>query len=551
MAFAETANLAVKLTLGGNFNSQLAKTRAGLKGFDKDSSRAFKAGSQIGTGIKRASYIAAGGIAFLAANVAIGLDSLVKLESQTAQTEAVLKSTGGVAGITAKQVRNLAEKYEALNATVGDEVIQNAQNLLLTFTKVNKKAFEPALAIALDMNQALGGGPDGLAGTIKLVGKALQDPEKGLSRLGRAVGGFDDATVKAVKAALKQNDTLKAQQIIIDELTKRYGGSFARAGDTTTAKVAKFHDAIEDLQRSLAAGLLPVVSKVADRLSKLLADPKVQRSIEDLGKGIADLFSDENLDSAGRVLTDIFDAARAAAPVVAAAAKTVGALVKAAVGAFTSLPKEIQTLAIGAFAVNKLTGGLITNIAGGIFGALKVMTVQAAVVNVNGGLGGGTPGAPIGKVPPIPPPAGIVTPIIGAGIALDQQQSFDAIHRAVDKLRAKQSEDSTKIIRAVEVTGAKGEREQRNAIAKAREIAARTRDVDSSVDAGSRLSASAARDAGRHTASALKHLPVPTTNIKINVNVTPGAVQRSTTIQTRYGPPNGSSGGGKAGYTPS
>jgi hypothetical protein len=51
MAFAETANLAVKLTLGGNFNSQMAKASRSLKTFDKDASRAYKAGQQIGTGI--------------------------------------------------------------------------------------------------------------------------------------------------------------------------------------------------------------------------------------------------------------------------------------------------------------------------------------------------------------------------------------------------------------------------------------------------------------------------------------------------------------------
>lgn len=95
MAFAETANLAVKMTLGGNFTSQMAKASRAARGFDKDASRAYKAGAQIGTGIKRGAYIAAGGIAFLATQVGFGLDQLVELERLGTQTNSVLKSNCG------------------------------------------------------------------------------------------------------------------------------------------------------------------------------------------------------------------------------------------------------------------------------------------------------------------------------------------------------------------------------------------------------------------------------------------------------------------------
>jgi len=69
-------------------------------------------------------------------------------------------------------------------------------------------------------------------------------------------------------------------------------------------------------------------------------------------------------------------------------------VIRTAVGAFTSLPPDIQKLLVAGFAVNKLTGGLVTNIAGGIFGALKAMTVRASIVNVSGGVvnGGGAGG---------------------------------------------------------------------------------------------------------------------------------------------------------------
>src|SRR6185369_17190956 len=71
--------------------------------------------------------------------------------------------------------------------------------------------------------------------------------------------------------------------------------------------------------------------------------------------------------------------------------------VKEIVKAFLSLPKEVQTVLVGAFAVNKLTGGLVTNAAGGIIEAIGkglLGGIKAPVVNVQGGVVnvGGVPG---------------------------------------------------------------------------------------------------------------------------------------------------------------
>ncbi len=403
---SEVQQLVAQLSLKDSFSGPLGKIRKNLGGFDREmgsiSSRAYKAGQQVGTGLKRGAVIAAGAIGLLATQVAAGLQSLVELEKATAQTNAVIKSTGGVAGITAKQVGELAEKYEALNATIGDETIRSTQNLLLTFTDIRKDAFEPALKAILDMNTALGGGEEGLQSTAIQVGKALQDPIKGITALRRVGVNFSADQIKVIKRLVETGKTLDAQKLIIAELNKEFGGSFLAQGDTTAGKVAKFQDSIEDLQRSLASALLPTLGKVADRLSKFLADPKVVSTIEGLGKSIAELFNDKNLDEGGKVLGSLFDTAKAAAPVVKdAAVATLGA-VKAAVSLFTSLPKEVQQLAIGAFAINKITGGLVTNLAGGLIGSVLkqlvsgVVNVNGAVVNVVGGAPGGVAGAGAG-----------------------------------------------------------------------------------------------------------------------------------------------------------
>ena len=401
MPAAETARLIASLELKDQFSKPLGAAEGRLGSFDRKlsdtSNRAYRAGTQIGTGIKAGVVIAATGIGILASQVAVGLNSLVKLDDVVTQTNAVLKSTKGAAGENAKAIRDLANKYEDLNATIDDTVIQSGENLLLTFTNIRKQAFEPTLKAALDMNQALGGGEAGLRGTIQRLGKALNDPIKGLSQLGRVGVTFTKSQKDAIKAAVKAGDTFKAQGIILAELNKRFGGSFLAGGATTTGKIAKFKDAIDDLQRTLATALLPVIGKVADRLSTFLNDPKVISTVNDLGNSIAGLFSDQNLAEGGKILGTFIDTARAAAPVIRGAAEATLGIVKAAVGLFRSLPEGIQQLAIGAFAINKLTGGLVTNVAGGLISAVisqfkPLMNVNAGVVNVNGAAGG-IPGA--------------------------------------------------------------------------------------------------------------------------------------------------------------
>jgi len=440
MALAETASLIVDLNLRGNFGRGLTKVSRDLNTFDsrldRSQTRAYRFGQQIGTGIRRGAALAAGGLAFLALNVSKGLDSLIDLEQQVAQTNAVLRSTKGIANVDAAAVGKLAEKYESLNALIGDEVIRSAENLLLTFTNVRSRAFQPALTAILDMNTALGRGEGGLQQSVIQVGKALQDPIRGITALRRAGVNFTKAQEKKIKSLIKEGKAYEAQKLILAELNREFGGSFAKQGATTAGRIAKFRDSIDDLQRALAKALLPTLGNVADALTKLLADPKVIASVEALGKDLAGLFSQANLAKGARLLGDFFSAAKEAAPGIIAGAKVAGQVVATAVRLFQSLPPEIQKIAIGALAVNKLTGGIVTNLAGGLISAVLkqlvagVVNVQGAVVNVGGGIPGG--GIPGGKPGAPTPTTGALAPAIGAGVVIseaDLNQALDIFHR--------------------------------------------------------------------------------------------------------------------------
>jgi hypothetical protein len=85
---------------------------------------------------------------------------------------------------------------------VDDEAIQSASNLLLTFTKVRNEVgkgndvFDQATQAAVDMAAVLGGDASSQA---KLLGKALNDPIKGLSALSRAGVSFTAEQKEQIK----------------------------------------------------------------------------------------------------------------------------------------------------------------------------------------------------------------------------------------------------------------------------------------------------------------------------------------------------------------
>jgi hypothetical protein len=182
-----------------------------------------------------------------------------------ALTSQVIKTTGGVAKVTADQVGALATAIS--NKTgIDDEAIQSASNLLLTFTNVRNETgkgndvFNQATQAATDMAAALGGDPRDNA--IKL-GKALNDPVKGITALSKAGVSFTAEQKNQIKTLVDSGKTLDAQKIILGELNKEFGG--AAAASTTAGEKMKV--AFGNLKEQVGTALLPTIDKFATTMT--------------------------------------------------------------------------------------------------------------------------------------------------------------------------------------------------------------------------------------------------------------------------------------------
>lgn len=264
--------------LDRSINSQISGPlqRAGRDAGDS-SSKAF--GSRFSNGMKGIGKVAAGvfggGALLGGASALAGQISDVFAEARDSEkvgrlTNAVIKSTGGVAGVSAKQVSDYAN---ALSNKIGvdDEAIQSSQNLLLTFTNVRNGVgkgndiFNRATTTIQDMSAALG--QDGKSSAIQL-GKALNDPIKGITALSRVGVSFTKKQKDQIKTMVESGDTLGAQKVILGELNREFGG----AAEAATDPMQKLGVIASNLKERLGVALLPIVEKAATWLGENLPD---------------------------------------------------------------------------------------------------------------------------------------------------------------------------------------------------------------------------------------------------------------------------------------
>lgn len=240
------------------------KVKADTKGFADDAKGGVaNAGASLGKVF---------GLAFSGAAVLkLGKDAFDEAQEARkvqAQTAAAIKSTGGSAKVTAVDIGKLADKLSVLTGQ-DDEAVQSAENLLLTFTNVKNEIgagndiFNQATATLLDMGTALH--TDASGGAIQL-GKALNDPTKGITALTRVGVTFTAQQKDQIKALQASGDILGAQKIILAELNKEFGGSAAAAATAED----KFSVTFKNIEEQLGTALLPVIDDVANGLSVLL-----------------------------------------------------------------------------------------------------------------------------------------------------------------------------------------------------------------------------------------------------------------------------------------
>ncbi len=252
----------------GNFISGM---KAAGKQTDKLKSKVERTRSSVGGLQKAFAGLLAAGV--VTRGISKSLTAFDAQEKALAQVRQGLRSTGGVAGRTFDELTKKASELQKKTLFGDEQILQEATAQLLTFTSIAGEQFDRAQVSALNLATRLNG--DLKSASLQL-GKALNDPVKGMSALSRSGITFSNEQIEVIKHLQKTNRLAEAQGLILDELDKQYGGSSEAAAKAGTGGLKQLGNVLGDLQEKFGALLydgirpsLPFFFKLTDSASKL------------------------------------------------------------------------------------------------------------------------------------------------------------------------------------------------------------------------------------------------------------------------------------------
>jgi hypothetical protein len=174
-------------------------------------------------------------------------------------------------GLFGKETEDVTKRIVKLAEAQGTELgisnltIKATQAKLLTFKNLAKSAktvggaFDRANRAALDMAAAGFGSAEGNA--VQL-GKALENPIKGIAALAKSGVTFTEQEKDKIATLVESNKMLEAQDMVLKAIEAQVGGTAKATADDTK----RMQEGFAQFQQSLGLGLLPILEAVTPLL---------------------------------------------------------------------------------------------------------------------------------------------------------------------------------------------------------------------------------------------------------------------------------------------
>lgn len=214
--------------------------------------------------MKRASMafaVAAGGAALLATSMNRAFEEMATSDARIVQ---IIKSMGqfdGQVNNTAARLIKLA-RATALKTGVDNNSIKAMQAQLLTFSEIAKTAgvvgssFDRATKAGIDLAAA---GFGSIESNAVQLGRALQDPVRGVAALAESGVTFNDQQLELIQTLVATNQILKAQDLILGAIEQQVGGTAA----ATATGSARMREGMRVVKEEIGRGLAPVFEQLA------------------------------------------------------------------------------------------------------------------------------------------------------------------------------------------------------------------------------------------------------------------------------------------------
>jgi hypothetical protein len=217
---------------------------------------------------------------FAGAFAGLGLAQVIRAtadaERAFAELTNAVRNNGGAVGRTAEELADASQELQSLT-TFSDDAIQSMQALLLKFSSIRGDEFDRATMATLDLAAALG---TDLPAAAKLIGRALEDPVAGLSRLARAGIIFSAQQKRVIEDLVNTGKSADAQRVILDALDAKVKGSAAAMRNNFGGALAGLKNAFGDLLEGKDG--IPAATEAINDLTDALSNPKTKRAADSL-----------------------------------------------------------------------------------------------------------------------------------------------------------------------------------------------------------------------------------------------------------------------------
>jgi hypothetical protein len=231
--------------------------------------------SGVASSIKKAAIAFGVFAGAIAAASKLAVEAYQKQAQAEAKLSAVLKTTGYAAGFTSSELKKYAAELQKTTG-FGDELTISMMGILASFKQVKGDSFKRATVAILDMGAAMGKAGKGSAdveSAVIQVGKALNDPIKGISALSRVGVTFTEQQKDQIKALQESGRMMEAQAIILKELESEFGGT-AEEMNKASKGINRLKNSWGDLKESVGAAIAETDSfeGVLNSISQVLED---------------------------------------------------------------------------------------------------------------------------------------------------------------------------------------------------------------------------------------------------------------------------------------
>ena len=196
-----------------------------------------------GIGRAATSFRGIASIAALGYSIKQASDAASEQIAAERKLESVLAATGNAAGFTADELKQMAADLQQVT-NYGDEATISAMGVMASFTNIRGDVFQGAVVAAQDLSAVMG---QDLQSSVVQIGKALNDPIKGVTALQRVGVAFTQQQRDQINALVESGNSMAAQQMILAELKKEFGGAAEAMADPFT----QFGNAAGDVQEEL------------------------------------------------------------------------------------------------------------------------------------------------------------------------------------------------------------------------------------------------------------------------------------------------------------